>query len=898
MTRRRLAAIAALVLAPLATLSAVVFVTDEPWQMLSMLLSLALCVAVAWFGLVRRGATRVVALALAALLAAGVVETLLDRRVIDRVIIVGMFWLALVAAAAAFTLHVPLPRARRPRRPVLFVNLRSGGGKAQRLHLADEARSRGIEAVVLAPGDDLAELVRGRADAGADALAMAGGDGSQAVVAAIAAERGLPYACIPSGTRNHFAMDLGVDRDDVVGALDAFVDGGERVVDLAEVNGRVFVNNVSLGLYATALQQDGYRDRKTRTLLDTLPNVLAPRGPRPDLVWTGPHGVARASGTVLMVSNNRYRLGGFMGSGTRPRMDDGQLGIAVVESREQWHARGMLPRRREWSVDEFEVGSEEPVPAGIDGEATLLTPPLRFRTRPAALRVRVARAHPGASPSATQPATVREGFRTLAAIAAGRGGNGDGAGDGHARPARWRRIVVRPAPVPTNVPKWLAGDWNRIIRDPLDLLRLAPLIGAITTVIVGDTTHTGELIGAFLIVLAPRVLNVQRPFDLLFQIGMNLAIWGNVFGLFDLIYGYDKVVHFLLPCGSSMLLYIALAHLRLVPDLSEGAGLHDRISMVLVTLAFGLTVGGIFEMWEWFSNTYFGTHMYVSYGDSIGDLIDDTLGALGGGIFLLFWTGRGWGTWRLPGAVLRGEMPVPTAPPDREADLLARFGRRIARLRPPRGHAGEVERPHPSLPRWLTGDWGRVIRDPVDLIRLGLLAGALVALGQHDWEHAARFGAGFGLSALVRAADAPRPFDAVFALGMSFQAWGAFTGAYASVDGYELTARVVASLSIAAMLYLILVRLRAVPDLSGRTDIHERTGILLTATSLGFGVAAFYEIGAWISQGLFDARAFTEGELIAHLGVAFAASAVGAWLLVLWDRAGWSTRRQAPAVRA
>ena len=120
---------------------------------------------------------------------------------------------------------------------------------------------------------------------------MAGGDGSQAIVAAIAAELGLPYACVPAGTRNHFALDLGVDRDDVVGALDAFVDGGERTVDLAEVNGRVFVNNVSLGLYAEAVQRTGYRDAKLRTLLDTVPDVLGPGSGKLDLRWTGPAGM-------------------------------------------------------------------------------------------------------------------------------------------------------------------------------------------------------------------------------------------------------------------------------------------------------------------------------------------------------------------------------------------------------------------------------------------------------------------------------------------------------------------------------------------------------------------------------------------------------------------------------
>jgi hypothetical protein len=463
-------------------------------------------------------------------------------------------------------------------------------------------------------------------------------------------------------------------------------------------------------------------------------------------------------------------------------------------------------------------------------------------------------------------------------------------------PALWRRVVVRPTPMATDLPKWLVGDWNRVIRDPLDLLRLAPLIGAIVTVIVGETTHTGELVGGFLIVLAPRVLNVQRPFDLVFQLGINLALWGNVLGLFDQIYGYDKVVHFVLPCGSAMMLYITLCHLRLVPDLSEDAGLHDRAAMMLVTLAFGLTVGGIFEMWEWFSNTVFGTQMFVTYGDSIGDLIDDLLGALMGGVILLFWTGRGWGTWRVPGAALRGVEPMPTAPPDRDKDLLARLGDRLPQWRPPRGHAAEEGRPYPTLPRWLVGDWGRVLRDPVDLIRLSLLAGAIVAVLQADWEHAARFLVGFALAALVRLAEAPRPFDAAFALAMAFQAWGAFTGAFDSVTGYELAARIVASLSIAAMLYLLLVRFRAVPDLSGKTDIHERTGMLLTATSLGFGVAMLYEIGAWASNGLFDARAFTFDELIMHMAIDFVASAAGAALLVFWDRAGWKTRRVPAAV--
>lgn len=143
---------------------------------------------------------------------------------------------------------------------------------------------------------------------GVDGLAMAGGDGSQALVAAIAAEHDLPYACIPAGTRNHFALDLGVDREDVVGALDAFIDGGERLVDLGEVNGRVFVNNVSLGVYAEAVSQSQYREAKLRTLLDTLVGALGPEAKATrELRWRDPDGADQTSTVLILVSNNPYR---------------------------------------------------------------------------------------------------------------------------------------------------------------------------------------------------------------------------------------------------------------------------------------------------------------------------------------------------------------------------------------------------------------------------------------------------------------------------------------------------------------------------------------------------------------------------------------------------------------
>jgi diacylglycerol kinase family enzyme len=371
---------------------------------LSVLACLALAFLAGWYALNRTaGARRAGALAAVLLLAAAVALVVFEGRPVADAVVIACLALALACARNAFRVHVRLEPAVPPRHPVLFFNPASGGGKATRLGLAQEAEGRGIEAVELQRGADLEQLVREAVRQGADGLAMAGGDGSQAIVAKIAAELDLPYACIPAGTRNHFALDLGVDRDDVVGALDAFLAGaGERRVDLAEVNGRTFVNNVSLGLYAEAVQRPEYRDAKLRTIALSIPDSLGPDAQPPALHWEGSGG--RDEGAVILVSNNRYRLGRALGSGTRPRLDSGLLGIAVL-GRPAREGRGgaRTPRTRQWTERAFEIAASGPVPAGIDGEATVLEPPLRFSVVPHALRVRIAPDHPGASPSALEP---------------------------------------------------------------------------------------------------------------------------------------------------------------------------------------------------------------------------------------------------------------------------------------------------------------------------------------------------------------------------------------------------------------------------------------------------------------------------------------------------------------
>ena len=421
-TRHRLAAIACLgcLALSLAAMAATLF-RSFPRGLIAVAI-LGLAVFAAWEGVRRRGTTRTLLLLLAAVfvvasLAVVAFSGLIFEGVVAVVALIG----AVAAQKQSFASRVELPPAPRPSHAVVVWNPRSGGGKAVRSNLAEEAAVRGIEPIELGAGEDLVALVEAAVARGADALGAAGGDGTQALVAEIAAKHDLPFACIPAGTRNHFALDLGVDRDDVVGALDALVSGGERRVDLAEVNGRTFVNNVSLGLYAQAVQRTGYRDAKLRTILDTVPDLLGPGtvDASAQLHWSGPDGETHQAAVVILVSNNTYRLGRLIGSGTRPRIDEGMLGVAVLSP--SGASAGSRLTWRQWPTSAFEVDSTAAVPAGVDGEAMLLDGPLRFVIRRHALRVRLAPHHPGASPSAAQPATVREGIRMLGRIAAGKG---------------------------------------------------------------------------------------------------------------------------------------------------------------------------------------------------------------------------------------------------------------------------------------------------------------------------------------------------------------------------------------------------------------------------------------------------------------------------------------------
>ena len=437
--RDRVLAAVALLAAAAAVLVVVVAALDNGRGLVVALLGAVVVVGAGWTAVSRRGTGRAVAL----LVAAGGLALLLASIGIADVVWWRGFGAAalgvLSIAAARSALHTgidelraaPTPGSPVPAavHPVLLMNPKSGGGKAVQFDLAGECAARGIQAVVLGPGDDLLVLAEDAIAAGADVIGMAGGDGSQALIATVASRHGIPHVVVPAGTRNHFALDLGLDRDDVVGALDAFADAVERTIDLATVNGRVFVNNASLGLYAKIVQAPEYRDAKMRTAAALLPDLLGPDAQPLDLQFTGPDGTAHETAHMVLVSNNAYQLADFSGRGTRERIDRGLLGVVAariegVRAAEQFvalNAAGQIRRFsgwHEWTTPRFRIDSGAPVEIGVDGEAMTLDPPLVFESLPAALRVRLPGHAPGVSPAARR--LSRSTLGELWAIVAGR----------------------------------------------------------------------------------------------------------------------------------------------------------------------------------------------------------------------------------------------------------------------------------------------------------------------------------------------------------------------------------------------------------------------------------------------------------------------------------------------
>ena len=393
--------------------SVVLFLFRNGAAVAGALVGLVVGISGAWWAVTRQGARRAGGIAATvvgvgvlalALLAAGQEDW---ASVVRFAVAVVLLALTVGAAQIALTSYLrgsPEAVARRvpaPSHPVLLCNPWSGGGKVERFGLADVAASLGVETVMLDHGLDLAELARGAIDRGADCLGMAGGDGSQALVASIAVEHQIPFVCVSAGTRNHFALDLGLDRRDPRKSVYAFRDAVERRVDYATVNDRFFVNNVSLGVYATIVQDEGYREAKADTTKRLLPEMLGDREEPFDLQFVTPDGEEVNGAFLIMVSNNPYVLGPSLDVSQRRRLDTGRLGVFAVRASTGGQAAEVVTlalagrgsrsgHAFQFDCDSFEVRSRSGTAfAGVDGEALELPTPLRFRIHPRGLRLLV-----------------------------------------------------------------------------------------------------------------------------------------------------------------------------------------------------------------------------------------------------------------------------------------------------------------------------------------------------------------------------------------------------------------------------------------------------------------------------------------------------------------------------
>jgi diacylglycerol kinase family enzyme len=262
---------------------------------------------------------------------------------------------------------------------------------------------------------------------GADLLGVAGGDGTQALVAAVAAQHGLPFLVITAGTRNHFALDLGLDRDDPSACLAALSDGVDLWVDLGVIGGQVFVNNASFGAYAESVKTPAYRNDKAGTTLDVLPGLL--QGHVGARLSAHADGAEITAPQALLVSNNPYGSADIAGLNRRVRLDGGVLGVVGVTVSSAGQAvrlfRGGHPGGLTvLTAKEVIVTADTArIPVGVDGEAVSMPVPVVCAIRPGALRVRVPRNRPGATPP--EPAVTWSRLWQLAAGQRGSTRRGD-----------------------------------------------------------------------------------------------------------------------------------------------------------------------------------------------------------------------------------------------------------------------------------------------------------------------------------------------------------------------------------------------------------------------------------------------------------------------------------------
>jgi diacylglycerol kinase family enzyme len=396
----------------LAVVFVAVFAELKSLTMLAVgLVGAVVSLAAAYFFLSRRGVWRWLSLAVFVLTPIAVIAVFALRNLLWVAVVAAAIWL-LASMTARLALVRDHPDWRMPEHPAeppaqhpyLIMNPKSGGGKVEKFDLKRKAEERGAEVFLIDGSEpvDVAKVAREAVTRGADLLGVAGGDGTQALVAGIAAEHGVPFVVISAGTRNHFALDLGLDREDPSNCLGALSDGVELRVDLGVINGQTFVNNASFGAYAEVVETPAYRGDKLNTTLNLLPDLL--QGQRGIRLSARTDDTEIRSPQALLVANNPYGTGDIAGLSRRARLDAGLLGVIGVKVRNVQQAVDLLRGRRAVGVrvlntKKIEITADVPqIPVGVDGEALSMSTPVVCTISPGALRVWVPRDRPGVAP--------------------------------------------------------------------------------------------------------------------------------------------------------------------------------------------------------------------------------------------------------------------------------------------------------------------------------------------------------------------------------------------------------------------------------------------------------------------------------------------------------------------
>lgn len=213
--------------------------------------------------------------------------------------------------------------------------------------------------------------------------------------------------------------------------------------------------------------------------------------------------------------------------------------------------------------------------------------------------------------------------------------------------------IVHPAPAEVHGLTWqklILGDWSRLVRDPLDVFRIAFIGATIGWGLAGKPVT--QVIAASAVLVLARVVSLPRFYDCSLIVVMFLLAWGEVLGLYDSWGSYDNVVHFTVPLLMTGMIYLLLVRLGVLPELHTLTQAHQRFGFFLTALFLGMAIGAGWEIIEWTLDSTTGSHLQISVGDTSTDLLFDTLGAAGSATILVLWSLGGHSLKRRPGAAL------------------------------------------------------------------------------------------------------------------------------------------------------------------------------------------------------------------------------------------------------